>query len=977
MTRWLTITLAVTAISLWTGCLAAAESVRVLELRTQKVDGVTYFQVRLERPADLRLPTFDMSKPFSEWDRRKFAGLPRLVPQDSNTRAVYYRHRPTQPGLSFCGRVTGGDKATLLLLYPAGEAPLDTTKPLSLARLVRPPLTEEARVTLDFSKARKVPLPKIDPEDQHIHRDDLRSLWALHQGAYFAVLETQVLDFPFYSFAREATGRKYGVVAPAWVRRQVGDPEHRLYEITTGADALTEALQLHRLLRPESRPGGKRTVPIADVAGVTTPEQPWDGMLRGKKPAPEALARLIPHDNYYVRFRDLRKFIDFGELLDQWGTNILRVYEMKCRDYQLRERYERQLCLKSTALGKLLGPTLVKGLAVTGSDPYVREGSDVTVIFHVANPKLFLAAVEGFLREARKQHGKKLSEGCDRYHDTTIERFVTPRREVSLHRAVVGEFVIYSNSPAGVRRVLDARAGRGKCLADSRDFQYMRTVFPPKEKAEDGFLFLSDAFIRQLVGPASRIKEKRRMEALTSLTMLSNAALFGAWETGKFPADHAAVLAAAGLKPEDVAVPEGKGARWDARQRLAVSDVYNTIQFATPLVELPIDKVTRAEADEYGRFREEYTRLWRTYFDPAGFRLSLDGRKVRVDAHILPLAGSGSYQTLRRNAGQGTFRVEARPGAVVDFRLSVGEKESLSLTVGKSPLLREMVELLVRWEEGGLTNARRDYDRLFWKLPLAVGFSSPKLKNRELVAQGVAFLKSAGLVEGEVRVSTHKTAELHRVPIAAKKYREVAGPLDSEPANASPSPMDAFLALLPRQEAPAALHVAIFDETLYGSANEAFLKKLIDQTAARKKLAGPDRKANATLDIVPANAREAASLFLEYEGHSLSLLNNQVWNCFYQVGVLTPDAAEKARRETARRLLGYVPVSPDSSAYRYDARLGEVVNRHHGSHRRPRFDGQFAETSELARFLDQIKALHAELRFLDNGLSTTLIIERR
>src|SRR5262249_19074650 len=165
-------------------------------------------------------------------------------------------------------------------------------------------------------------------------------------------------------------------------------------------------LQLHRLLKPDARPGGERTVPLADVAGVTTPEQPWDRLLQGKRPAPEPLARLVPRDNYYVHFKDLRKFLDFGELADQWGANVLQVYEMKSRDYRLRERYERQLCLKSTALGKALGPALVKSLAVTGSDPYVREGSDVTVLFHVTDARLFLAAVEGFLQEARKVDGR-------------------------------------------------------------------------------------------------------------------------------------------------------------------------------------------------------------------------------------------------------------------------------------------------------------------------------------------------------------------------------------------------------------------------------------------------------------------------------------------------------------------------------------------------------------------------------------------
>src|SRR5207253_5275909 len=85
------------------------------------------------------------------------------------------------------------------------------------------------------------------------------------------------------------------------------------------------------------------------------------------------------------------------------------------------------------------------------------------------------------------------------------------------------------------------------------------------------------------VGPASKIKEMRRLEALTSLSMLTHRAMFTAWETGKLPADHDALMDAVQLRPEYLYIPEGKGIRWDAERRLAVSDAYNTLHFATPL----------------------------------------------------------------------------------------------------------------------------------------------------------------------------------------------------------------------------------------------------------------------------------------------------------------------------------------------------------------------------------------------------------
>jgi hypothetical protein len=975
MTRWWTPPLGIAWLGLCLAPLSAAEPPRVRELRTQKVDGTTYFQVRLDRPADLGLPAFDTGKPFSEADRRKFARFPQLVPQDGKARAVYYRHRPTQPGLSFCGQLTGRGKARFVLLYPLGEKP--APGPLPLADLVRAPGMSEVAVEVDFATARAVAVPNVDPDDQHIHPDDLRGLWALHQGAHFAVLETQVLDFGFYSFAREATARKYGVMAPAWVKRQAEDPEHRLYEITTGADALAETLQLHRMLQTDGQsvePRAARTVDISEVRGVTVPEQPWERLLGDRRPAVEPLARLVPPDNYYVHFKSIQKFLEFGDLLDQWGTSAIRVYEMKSRDYQLRERYERQLCLKSTALGKLLGPAVVKGVAVTGSDPFAREGTDLTIIFHLANRPVFLAAVEEFIKEARKEHGDRLREGRDDHHGTTVERFVTPLREVSLHRAVVGDFMIYSNSPAGIRRVLDAQRKGGKSVADSNDFRYLRTIFPANDAAEDGLVYLPDAFLRQLTGPASRIKEKRRVEALTSLYMMTNAALFCAWETGKLPADQGGALAGAGLRPEDVAVPEGEGVRWDGGQQVAVSDVYNTLQFATPLIELPVDRVTPAEEKAYGNFREEYSKYWRNYYDPIGLRFNFGARRVQVETHILPLAASEQYQSLRAMTGGGTFRFEPRTQSVIDFRLSVGESAALAFHVDGNALLRDLVELLIRWEADPRINLRQEYDRLFWKLPLGVSVSANAAAFMNAPEDVVSLLKN--ISRDEPKVSKHKDVAIHHVPISEEKYRQIAALVNAQPAQ---QPLSTILALLPTQEAPASLHVAEIGKEIHVSANDDYLKKLIDQgkKPAEKPSEEPDRESNAGLFISPANARAAASLFLEHEGHSLALLNNPVWNCFYQAGVLAPDATDSVRQETARRYLGFVPVSPDASRYRYDARLGEVVNERHGSQRRPELHSRVAEASELGKFLDQVKSIRAELRFQENGLRAVVTIERR
>src|SRR5262249_23920911 len=157
----------------------------------------------------------------------------------------------------------------------------------------------------------------------------------------FLRMAEQTGEFGFYRFAAEATARRYRIRLP-----DASDPRRgsssdldlvnrRLYETTTGAAAIAESLQTRRMLE-QRRSVEPRTIDVAKVPGIEIAEHPWTEMMGNKRPAPEPLARLVPRDNYYIHFKSLRKFIQFGELMDEWGTNIARAYEMSSRDYQLK-----------------------------------------------------------------------------------------------------------------------------------------------------------------------------------------------------------------------------------------------------------------------------------------------------------------------------------------------------------------------------------------------------------------------------------------------------------------------------------------------------------------------------------------------------------------------------------------------------------------------------------------------------------------
>jgi hypothetical protein len=974
----------------WTYCalltaLAAApgraEEAPVRELRVQRVGDRTYFHVTLRPPEDLAAASLGRP-PWPAPDealRRQLTALPRLIPQDDRTAEVYLDlDLPWRSGgeLGFYGQVRTSKAAELLLLYePRSSTPADTRRLFDAPALER--RTAEARVALDLSRAKE-----LDRDDESW----LRDRWAKSRVRHLQIQQALSPGFGYFRFAAWATAKKYDVALSDLFEesaRSDDEARRRLYELTTGGAALTESLAQRRLLGDRTEDRDRRTIPVARVRGIDVPEHPWKTMMAGRKPREEPLATLCPFDQYYASFRSPRALVETAELIDLWGGNLLHGLELHSADHRIRQRYEAQLCLPSARLAAKLDGKLLRGVAVTGSDLALREGSDVTVLFHVSDRDAFLEGLEPYLKEARDQYGDQLQEDRRAYRKTTISSFVTPLREVSLYRAAVDDFVICSNSPAAIRRVLDTHAGRRTPLSDSLDFQYMRTVFVRGDGDEDGFAFLSDAFIRQLVGPESKIKTKRRLEALASLTLATHAALYAGAETGRLPADHKAMLAASGLRAAELEVPEGKPVFWDGKAGVARSEVYGTLRFATPLLELPLDRVTPQEKEDYDRFREDYIRLWRRYFDPVGLRLALSEKEVRMEAYILPLIQSSAYNDLRWLSGGKGVRYEPPTSGqtVGQFQIHLDVRDDqtglgnwLAVRLDDGPALREMTERQVWGELTGAVDAKRQ-QRLFWKLPITVGLGvSDGKKFRETVQLVAAWLQ---LIDGEPKDVSYEGVEIRHIPISKEKFRELLPHLKrwlSE--NQALAPLAAHL---PTEDPPETAYSALIEDGYYLSLSEGALRGLVDAANQRRKRGGEGERRNAGLLLNPTPPRAAGSLrlWLEWETHRRALANNAAWEALLQGRAVRPGASARDRDDAAYRLLGFTPVSPDGAGYVIDVRTATVSNRRHGSYRAWTLHTDLDGRSPLRTLLGQLKAVRSDLRFCEDGIHTTLTLQRQ
>ncbi|MBI3821748.1 MAG: hypothetical protein HY289_03605 [Planctomycetes bacterium] len=913
--------------------------------------------------------------------------------------------------LEFYGVFAGKKPAAFVLIYPKSSGRVEfEKKKLTLHEMLQERNKwGEEKITLDPADAKKAPMPAQGfrrDQDRQVQPNDLEGNWAITQSTHFALLESEIPEFGFYSFARESTNQIYSIRGPdapwrPWMGNRFGGRGMkgeigRTYEITTGAAAITESLALNRMQNRNRRFKDKdfkddaRVIPIKDVRGVDIAEHPWVKMMGDKKPAPEPLARMIPHDNYYLQFRTFGKFLEMGDLMDQWGSSIARAFDVNSRDYRMKQKLEQQVCLKSTGLARIFGPAVIKSMAITGNDPYLREGSDFTIIFQINDKTIFETGSQPNIDAARKKFGKDLKEDKSNYQGISIESLVTPLREVSLHRAFFDDYAVYSNSGVALRRVIDAHKNKISRLADSLDFQYMRTVFRADDPEEDGFIFLSDAFIRNLVGPAVRIKERRRLEALTSLHMVTNGAMFTAWQTGKAPQNYQHILEVTGMTAQELFMPDGTAVAWDADKKIAHSAVYNTQHFTTPLIEIPIDNVTRQEAQEYGWFRDQYMGLWRQFFDPIGIRFSVKKEQIKTEIYILPLVRTTQYNELRRIAGSGTVKIDPAmfsDKTLVKYLMHISHESFNDLGFGRemmvdialrswlgdwfavrlddSPVYQKLLESYIRSEM--FPEERHDFIddmRLLFDMPLTVGFDvrSPLIFTGLLTGVRKAMENTLpGAFEWAPQDKPYKGTTIVQIKTRGERLGGIVGP---EGRRINPT-----------------FYYALVDGAFFISFKEEPIKDLIDRSVDLKNSKGKKdfAEVNSSLFLGPKAAvqsKDLLRLYLEWETHRRAQTNNRLLYALFRSNVVGP-ADDSAKVEAAAlQYLGFVPVSPDLAPFRYDFQKEEVINLRHGSVRQPKLAKGVDVGSPMSQMLEQFSTIRADLRFREDGIHTTLTMKR-
>jgi hypothetical protein len=428
---------------------------------------------------------------------------------------------------------------------------------------------------------------------------------------------------------------------------QGGDELGTTLGLLMGTESIRAAMQKKTLLGGLDR---TETANLPLPKPVTPPEVPIPEPAKDVQIEP--IAMHVPVECFYVRFGNFGNYMWLREFVQTWGGDTRNLLSQRGVDYGINERMQEQLSVRETALDKLLGPTSVEDVAMIGNDTFLREGASIGVLLQAKNNLGLAAGLRG-------QRALTLAKYKDAKEETVeiaghkVAFLSTPDNRVRSFYAVDGDYHLVTTSRNLVRRFYEAGEGKDP-LGTAKEFRYARTRMP-LSRDDTVFIYLSDPFFRQFVGPHYRVEMTRRMQAAADAELVQMAQLAARAEG--IEASSIGDLIKADL------LPAGFGRRTDGSSPVLVDggvqcSARGAYGSFLPAPDMEVEGVTPSEVEAYERFSEMYRNQWRR-MDPA--MIAIDriqpqnggSERIALDIYITPYA-KAHYGFLAQLLGEPT-----------------------------------------------------------------------------------------------------------------------------------------------------------------------------------------------------------------------------------------------------------------------------------------------------------------------------------
>lgn len=519
------------------------------------------------------------------------------------------------------------------------------------------------------------------------------------------------------------------------------DRWNRSYELLTGGRALSENLQLDRVI--EAARSGAREVDVDTIEGIEVRPMDWKPLLKGLDVEVHPLAPAIPHDQHVVFFNTFGKLVEWVDESRAYGSIFTGFTDVESGNSHVLERYQTQLILPLDDFARQMGGQLIGSVAATGSDPYLRTGSDLAMIFESTSPDLLHAALETRMRAVAGQHDDvSLQNGTQR--GTTFVAAVSSDRRVSSYLAHLSSRIVVTNSLAQLDRLIAVDLSETKSLDKTPEYAFFAARYR-RTPDQDALLIISDETIRRWCSPIWRIGASRRIRAAAYLSEVQ----------ARYSEEILSGVAS--VRP----IPDGADYTELGRLRLSPhgvqSERFGSLAFLTPISELDVKKVTKSEADGYRLFRDRYQSRWRV-FDPIALELGADKKGLRFDLAVLPLILGSDYNDLVDVTGGAKFGAaegDRHAGTLLHLmwslspdselrRLARGILPTQSSRIDPLGWLGDYVELYIDADQEWLQNLEVDRygfpeEKSLFRTPVVLAFD---VKNSFLLSGFLASLRT-------------------------------------------------------------------------------------------------------------------------------------------------------------------------------------------------------------------------------------------
>lgn len=394
-----------------------------------------------------------------------------------------------------------------------------------------------------------------------------------------------------------------------------------------GTRSVSDSLALDRLLaRPDSEP---HDVDPQTVPGIVPLKIDWSEFPQLDEAVPAPLAEKIPVDQYAIFFSSFQDYVNLITEVGRSSAPFLDTISPSIEDDRTLELYETQLCLPLGDVAKAVGGQLIGSLAVTGSDPYLRGGSEVAVLLQTKAPGVLHAAVVANQQQAvRSEKGCRATSG--EFVGIKWNAVVSPRRNVSSYVMQVGDVVIVTNSLRQVEHLTQVMRGELPAMNSLDEYKFLRASFKRSDD-ETALMIVPEAAIVQWSGAADRIASTRRVYAAAVL----------ADETARHMDELVAGVEQSRTITPRYIVPN-MGPLKLTKQGV-MDETYGNTGFLTPVSELRPDLVSKSEVTAYEAWKKDYQKYWRQTINAIGVRLSITKKIVGMDMVVVPKVGAFPY----------------------------------------------------------------------------------------------------------------------------------------------------------------------------------------------------------------------------------------------------------------------------------------------------------------------------------------------